>query len=309
MTAVSKGLIALLLSNIIWGLSPLYYKLLDHVPPLEILSHRTLWSLILFALFLALQGRFKELPQALNTWRKLGWIALGAAMISINWSVFIWAIQVDRVVETSLGYFIFPLISVLFGVILFRERMGAARIVAITLATTAVVTLTIGLGVPPLLSLLIATSFGIYGVIKKISSTRPMVSVTGEVLVVAPLSLIWLWGVHNYGWTALTVDAVGAFGASWWDSLLLVVSGPLTAIPLMLFSYATKRLNLSTVGIMQYINPSLQFLVAVVILTEPFTGWHAIAFPLIWTGLAIYTVDAIRQDRAARKTVIASSTS
>ena len=308
MSDAVKGLVALFVSNLIWGLSPLYYKLLDHVPPLEILSHRTLWSLILFGIYLAFQRRIHELVQAVTHFRSLLWLCLGAATISVNWSLFIWAIQLDRVVETSLGYFIFPLVSVVFGMVFFRERLSRASQVSIALAALAVVILSVGLAIPPYMSLILAFSFGTYGVLKKVARTGPVVSVTGEVLVVAPLSLVWLWGVHNHGWTALTVEAVGAFGQGWRDRLLLIVSGPLTAAPLMLFSYATKRLNLATVGLMQYINPSIQFLVAILILVEPFTVWHAIAFPLIWLALTIYSLEAIRQDKRARKAAMASST-
>ena len=308
MSPAAQGLLALLVSNIIWGLSPLYYKLLDHVPPLEILSHRTVWSLVIFAVYLAIQNRLPELLRAVTNLRTLIWLAIGALMISINWSLFIWAIQIDRVVETSLGYFMFPLVSVIFGIVMFGEGLGAAKLAAIILASIAVLVLSVGLSVPPYLSLILALSFGTYGVIKKMTDVRPVVSVTGEVMLFTPLALIWLWGVHNHGWILLTDHAVGAFGDNWRDSAILVLSGPLTAVPLMLFSYATKRLNLATVGLMQYINPTLQFLVAIVVLAKPFTRAHAIAFPLIWAALAIYSVQAIRQDRAARRPATASPT-
>lgn len=308
MSDAAKGIFAILGACLIWGLSPIYYKLLVHVPPLEVLSHRTLWSLVFFGLVLAAQGRLRQIGAALSSARRIALVALATLMVSTNWFLFIYAIQVGRTVEASLGYYILPLVSVLLGMVFFAEKLSPGRLVAIGLAAVAVVTLSVGLRTAPVISLILAVTFGFYSVIKKNSPTGPVVSVTAEVLLVAPLSLIWLWGLHGLGWQGLTGRNLATFGGDLSDSLLLMLSGPLTGFPLILFSYASRRLNLATVGLVSYLNPTLQFLVAVAIFAELFTRWHAIAFPLIWLALAIYSVDALRQERSARRAAISAAT-
>ncbi len=295
-----KGILAIVSACVIWGLSPLYYKMLAHVPPLEVLSHRTLWSFVIFFLVLSVQGRLLILLSALTLRSSLIVIALAGVLISTNWFVFILSVQIGRSVEASLGYYIFPLASVAFGYFVFGERLVLVQWLAIFLALCAVIVLTTGLGVPPWISLILATTFGIYGLIKKKLEVGPVVSVTGEVLLLLPLALIWLWGVGFQGWTGFVGREGGYFGSNLQDTLMLMLSGLITAGPLILFSYATKRLRLSTVGLVQYINPTLQFLVATLIFREAFTMWHAAAFLLIWSGLLIYSVSSIRQDRLAR---------
>lgn len=293
MTEAGKGVAAMVTACTIWGLSALFYKLLDHIPPLEVLAHRTLWSLVFFAGVLLLQRRLRELPGVLAAPRQALLLAFGAMMITVNWFCFINSVQIGRAVEASLGYYIFPLASVLLGAIFFRERLGRAQLAAVALAALAVVLLTYGLGVAPWISLLIATTFGLYGVAKKTLTIGPVVSVTAEVAVLAPVAIGFLYYVHSGG--------AGHYGASAYDSALLMASGPLTATPLILFSYATRRLMLASIGLLQYINPTFQFLVAVLVLGEVFSLWHAIAFGLIWVALAIYSTAVWRQDRAARR--------
>jgi chloramphenicol-sensitive protein RarD len=294
----TKGVIAMVATCTVWGLSGIYYKLLDHIQPIEILAHRTLWSCAFFAFVLFLQGRISVLGQALGAPRQLFSIALAALMISTNWFMFITSIHTGRAMEASLGYYIFPLVAVLLGAIAFRERLGKAQLFAVALALCAVVTLTAGLGVPPWIALVLATSFGLYGLVKKGLSVGPVASVTAEVLLLSPIALSVLWYFHT--------GTGGAFGTNWQDSLLLMFSGILTGTPLIMFSYATKRITLATVGLVQYLNPSLQFLVATLIFQEVFRFWHAIAFAMIWTALAIYTTASLRQDRAARRAILRS---
>jgi chloramphenicol-sensitive protein RarD len=291
-----KGVLAMVACCTIWGLSAIYYKLLEHIPPIEILAHRTLWSLGFFAFVLILQGRFHLLVSAVGTRRSVATIGAATLLISLNWFTFITAIQLDKAVEASLGYYIFPLVSVIMGAIVFKERLGRVQILAVGLAALAVVTLTAGLGVAPWIALVLAISFGLYGVVKKGLSVGPLVSVTAEVLLLSPFAIVVLGLVHSQG--------SGSFAVTWQDSLLLAFSGILTGLPLILFSYATKRVMLSTVGLVQYLNPSLQFLVATLLFREVFSFWHAIAFAMIWTALALYTVSALRQDRAARRAAI-----
>ncbi|MCK8483778.1 EamA family transporter RarD [Aliiroseovarius sp. S2029] len=304
MTDTMKGVVAIVAACVVWGLSPLFYKLLEHVPPLELLSHRTIWSLAIFGTILAVQGRLGELP-ALLRGRSALLVVLAALVISVNWGGFILSVQIGMVVQASLGYFIFPLIMVVLGRILFGERITRGKAIALFLAGTAVLTLTLGLGVAPWLSLLLGGTFAIYGVIKKTLTSGPILSVTAEVLLLAPFAMVWLFGTHMAGWQGIVGRTGGVFGTHLWDSALLVASGLITAVPLMLFSFASRRLALSTVGLVQYLNPSLQFTCAVAILGEQVTLWHMIAFPLIWLALAIYSAEAYRQDRAARRAVIA----
>lgn len=308
MTPAARGILAIIGACLIWGLSPMYYKLLAHVPPLEVLSHRVLWSLAFFGALLVGQGRLGQIAVAIGSARRLFWTMLATAMISTNWFLFIWAIQAGRAVEASLGYYILPLVSVLFGVVFFAEGLSRGKLVAITLAALAVVVLTIGLGTPPYISLTLAITFGIYSVVKKNTLAGPVVSVTAEVLIVAPFAAIWLWGVHNHGWIGVSGRHLATFGHNLSDSLLLMLSGPLTALPLILFSYASRRASLASIGLTSYLNPTLQFLLAVLVFAEPFTRWHAIAFPLIWAALAVYSLGVIRQDRAARRSARHSAT-
>jgi chloramphenicol-sensitive protein RarD len=288
-----KGVLAMVTCCTIWGLSAIYYKLLEHIPPIEILAHRTLWSLAFFAFVLIVQGRFHMLVSAVGARRSAAVIGAAALLISLNWFTFITSIQLGKAVEASLGYYIFPLVSVIMGAIVFKERLGRIQIMAVLLAGLAVTTLTAGLGVAPWIALVLAVSFGLYGVVKKGLSVGPVVSVTAEVLMLAPIAIAVLGFVHGQGG--------GTFATNWQDSLLLAFSGILTGLPLILFSYATKRVMLSTIGLVQYLNPSLQFLVATLIFGEAFSVWHAIAFGMIWTALALYTTSALHQDRVARR--------
>jgi chloramphenicol-sensitive protein RarD len=216
-------------------------------------------------------------------------IGFAALMISVNWFLFIFAVQVGRVTETSLGYYIFPLVAVLFGVVLFGEKLTKLQWLAVGLATLGVVQLTVGLGAAPWISLVLAVTFGLYGLVKKRLKVNPVVSVTAEVLLLAPLFAGWLIWLHGQG--------EGVFGRDLGTSALLAFSGLITALPLILFSFAAQRVEMATVGLLQYLNPSLQFLCAAVLFGEVLTIYHGIAFALIWTALAIYSHQAIKRGR------------
>jgi len=301
MNDAAKGVTAMVAACTIWGLSPLYYKMLAHIPPIEILAHRTLWSMMFFAGVLLLQSRLGELRRALGGVRAATIIGFAALMISTNWFIFIMSIQIGKATEASMGYYLFPLVAVVIGMVAFGEKLGRAQALAVTLAALAVALLTYGLGVAPWIALVLSISFGMYGLVKKYISVGPVVSVTGEVLLLSPIALLVLWIVHS------GTDG-GAFGASASDSALLAFSGPLTGMPLILFSYATRRVRMATVGLVQYLNPTLQFFCAVVIFGEPFGGWHIVAFALIWAALAIYSFTALRAERSARRARASAST-
>ena len=283
----SSGFAAILITGVIWGLSPLYYYALREVAPLTVLAHRTLWSLVFFVLLLAAQRRLGRIVPAVagpNRWRVLA----GAVLISINWFVYIWAISVGRVVESSLGYYIMPLFSVLLGVIFLRERLGARQWLAVGVAAAGVVLLTWGLGVAPWVSLALAASFAFYGLVKKHMALGPLLSVAAEVTVLAPLALAWL----------VYAGPGAGFGQDLVRSALLVGVGLITAVPLVTFAYGAKRVGLATIGITMYLNPTLQFLCATLVLHEPFTAWHVATFALIWLALGLYASSLIAASRA-----------
>ena len=307
MGEAAKGVAAMVAACTVWGLSPLYYALLKHVPPLEVLAHRTLWSVVVFGLVLAVQGRL-GLVRVLLKGRGFAVVLFAALMISGNWFLFIFSVQSGRVTEASLGYYLFPLVAVALGRIALGERLGAARGMAVALAALAVAGLTWGLGVAPWIALLIALSFGLYGLVKKRLPAGPVVSVTAEVAVLAPLAALWLLALH-VGLASEGGRPGAWFGVDAATSALLAFSGVLTAGPLILFSYASRRVTMATLGLTQYLNPTLQFLCAVAVFGEPFGPWHAAAFGLIWLALALYSGASWRQEKVSRSTASSVSTS
>ena len=282
MTSSTKGILAIILAGIIWGFSPIYYKLLVAVPPFELLSHRTLWSFIFFFLVLVLKGQVQEFKGVIfRSKNQLIIIIFSSLLIAINWFFFIAAIQSNQATEVSLGYFIMPLVTVIWGLIFFKEKLSALQWFSVVLAAFAVFILTIELGVPPWIALILSFSFSIYAVLKKKLDISPIVSVTGEVFILVPLGLLLLFYFHLEGY--------GSFGDNNEITVLLILSGPITAAPLILFSYGAHRVSLSTVGILQYLNPSLQFFCAAFIFLEPLTSWHMLSFSLIWIALIVYS--------------------
>lgn len=279
----SAGFAAIVGTCVVWGLSPIYYHAIQGTPALTILAHRTIWSLVFFALLLGMQGRLAQLKAAVRGPERLR-ITLAALMISINWFTFIWSVLSGHAVEASLGYYMLPLVSVGLGVIFLRETLSGLQWAAVLVALVAVSVLSWGLGVPPWIALCIAVSFGLYGLIKKQVSLGPVMSVAAEVAILTPLAVIWLM-----------VTGLGqGFGRDLMQTGLLIGSGLITAVPLVWFSYGAKRVGLATLGITMYLNPTLQFLSATLVLAEPFSLWHLIAFALIWFALALYSVTLFR---------------
>ena len=281
MTEPRKGAVAMVLASIIWGLSAIYYKQLSGIPPLEVLCHRTLWSVIVFIFILRLQDRLQDLKLVFQNKKLILGLLWAAAMISINWFFFIWSVHNDRATEASFGYYIFPLVAVLFGLIFFKEQLSLMKWCSVFLAIFAVTTLAISQNILPFVALVLSVTFGIYGALKKQISLGPVLSVTTEVILLLPLAITFLLYWHSSGF--------GSFGKDIETTSLLIFSGPMTAVPLMLFSYAARRVQMTSLGIIQYLNPSLQFLVAVFIFAEPFGVSQGIAFGLIWLALFIYT--------------------
>lgn len=299
MTEAGKGIVAMALACVVWGLSSLYYAQLIHVPAFEIISYRAVWSLVFFACILAVQGRLHLVRSALSERASFVRLMLSGLAISCNWIVFVWSIGNGFVTEASLGYYIFPLVAVLLGRVVLGEALLATQWVAVALACVAVLVLTVGLGAPPWIALSLAVTFGTYGLVKKRLDIGPVVSVTAEIFILLPIAvvfIVWQGAPLIGGWSIGT-------------HLLLALSGPLTATPLILFSYAARRVRLSTIGLMQYINPTLQFACAVLYFAEPFTQFHGIAFALIWLALAIYSAASLRQERASRRAASRAATS
>ena len=289
MQDITKGILAVITAATIWGFAPVYYSLLQHVPPFELLSHRTLWSFLFFAIVLIYQKKLVEIWQALSGQKALISMLTASVLIATNWFFFIYSVQTGRATEASLGYFMMPLVAVVLGILIFKEHLSIGQWMSVALAALAVILLTYGLAVPPWIALIISTSFALYGVIKKDLTIRSTVAVTVEVLFLAPIAFCILGYYHG--------RIGGHFGGDALTTFLLILSGPLTATPLILFSYATRRVKLATVGILQYINPSLQLLCAVSILSEPLTFWHAIVFPMIWVALILYTLISLYAKR------------
>lgn len=306
MTEAAKGVLAIVGACMIWGFATLYYKAMAHVPPLEVLAHRSLWTLVLFGALLALQGRLSQVA-GLIAGPMRGRVALASAILALNWGLFIFAIQAGYAVEASLGYYIFPLVTVVMGVLVLGERLSRAQGAAVVLAALAVGLLTWGLGVAPWMALALAFSFAPYMLLKKKLAAPAAVSVTAEVAFIAPFALaVLVWA--GAGGT-LFGRAGGWFGADLHATLMLPVTGIITGVPLVLFSWGAQRVRLSTLGLVQYLNPTLQAVTAVFVMAEPFTPWHGAAFALIWCALAVYSFEIWRQDRAERKAASSETTS
>jgi chloramphenicol-sensitive protein RarD len=298
MTDGAKGLAAMAVAAATWGLSGLYYKALSHVPPLEVLSHRILWSAVFYGALLLVAGRAGGVAQVFSRRSLLIPVTIAAVTIAANWFLFIFSIQAGHALEASLGYYCFPLVAVALGYLAFGERFSRWQAAAIGLAALAVVVLTVGLGKPPWIALVLAGTFGCYGLVKKRLEVDPMVSVFAETAIFLAPVLVFLGWIHfDAGEAGLAWRANGLDRAT---LLLLIGAGPLTATPLFLMSYAAQRVSYASIGLVQYLNPTLQFTVAVAVFGEPFTRWHAIAFPVIWAALAIYATASLAQQRSAR---------
>ncbi len=276
----------------LWGFLPLYMKLMAHLSPLEVLAHRVLWSVPVAGAVLWALGRTSDLMEALRTPRMLAMAAVTAALVSLNWGIYIWAIVSGQALEAALGYYINPLFSVFLGRALLGERLSPAKWVALALATAAVVVLTVDAGQIPLVAVGLTLTWGFYAYFKKSLPIGPNQGFLLEVLMLTPAALAFV------AWAATT--GAGNFGVQTADTWLLLGCGVATAVPLLLYANGAKLLRLSTIGILQYIAPTMIFLIAVFVFGEPFGAARAIAFPMIWLALFIYSLALLREARAAR---------
>jgi len=292
---MNSGALYALLAFGIWGLYPLYLRELAAVSSLEIVLHRSAWSLVFLLGVLAVLRRWAWVPALLKSPRQMLMPLASGLLLALNWLLYVYAVQSAQVVEASLGYFINPLISVCLGVLVLRERLKRMQWVAVGFAAAGVLWLTWHTGRLPWLGLALAMTFAVYGLLRKTSALGPLEGLTLETLLIAPLVLPWLGLVTWSGQGAL---ATGSPTLVFW----LVMAGPLTAVPLMMFAAAARRLKLATVGLFQYLSPSLQLAIGVAVFGEPFDLQRLAGFVLIWTGLAVYTAHALALSRRAVST-------
>ena len=264
------------------------------MPPVEILAHRAVWSFAMLAVFVAVLGRWTELRRELHSEKLLLMLALSTHFIAANWLVFIYAVTSGHVLQASLGYFVNPLFNVLLGVMVFRERLRPWQTLSIVLAFAGVLVLAVFIGEVPWIAATLAVTFSLYGLMRKIMPVDGLVSLTVETLALTPAALAYLLFL---GTRAEALDGPAALG-------LLALSGPVTVMPLLFFGAAARRLRLSTMGVLQYLSPTLQFLLAVLVFREPFSAAHIASFACIWTGIAIYTADSFRAMRQARLALV-----
>lgn len=276
----------------IWGFLPVYFNMLKAVPPLEVVAHRIIWSVLLLLAMLYFRRRLAALREALTTRAMLLPMVASALLIGANWLIYIWAVTNGYVAAASLGYFLNPLLNVLLGYLFLKERLTRWQWMAVALAGLGVGILATGALDALWISLSLALSFGTYGLIRKMAPVGPMVGLASETIILLPIAIAAL--------TVWTVQGTGHFGAvSGGTDALLVASGVVTAVPLLLFASASRQMPYATIGLIQYIGPTIQFLLAIFLYREPLTTTHLITFPLIWAGLLLYSWDLWRQSRLA----------
>jgi chloramphenicol-sensitive protein RarD len=289
MTKFNKGLLFGVSAYIIWGLLPLYWKLVEEAGAYEILAHRGIWSLLICLSLLALRKQLKSAYEMVRSSRTLSLLFLASGLLTINWGVYIWSVTVNRVVEAALGYYITPLINVTFGVLLLREKLRLAQWIAVVLATAGVVTLTLGYGSLPWIALVLAISWGSYSLIKKSLNLGALETLSLETLFAFLPNLVFLLIIESNG--------SAEFGSTWSISILLFGAGAATVIPLLLFNGSTTRLPLSTVGLLQYITPTIMFFIGIYINNEDISTTKVIGFAFIWIALAVLSRDLYRSSR------------
>jgi len=288
--SIDRGVLYGASAYVTWGIIPIFWKFLDHVGAVEIVTHRIVWTLIFAVAALAAWERLPKLWSALRNPKIVMALFVSALLIAVNWGLFIWAVTADRIIDTSLGYYINPLVSFVLGVVWLGERLTKIQLAAIGLAVLGVVNQTVALGYLPWISLVLAVSFGIYGLIRKTVAVESLEGLTIEAIILAPISLGYI--------VYLVASEQGAFfHVGLTTDLLLVLAGPLTAIPLLLFAAGARLVRLSTMGFLQYLAPSISLVLAVFLYHEPFTQAHAVTFALIWSALALVTWEALRRER------------
>ena len=290
---MNKGIWYGLFAYLLWGVFPIYWKLLSNVASPEILVNRIIWSLIFLVLIALLKQNWRWVKGLSREPKKLAWLAVAALLLGVNWFIYIWGVNNGFIVETSLGYFINPLVNVFFGVVFLREQLRPGHWLAVIIAGAGVLFLTISNGALPWIALSLAFSFGLYGLIKKKGSLEFTESLTMEMSILFIPALVYQFLLLKNHVSAWQVNDLSTY-------LLLVMSGPVTAIPLLLFGSAARKVPLSTLGVLQYIAPTMQFLIGVLVYGELFTQTRLIGFAIIWSALVIFTFDNMRHRSAVK---------
>lgn len=282
-----KGVVAALAAYLLWGFLPILFRLLEEAGAVLIVAERTLWSLILLAVVLAATGGFREVREIFTDWRRLRVIALSAVLLVGNWLLYVWAVETGQVLEASFGYFINPLVNVAIGMIFLGERQNRLQTIAIAIAGIAILIQAAGLGNIPFIALGLAFSFGFYGFIRKTAKAGPATGLFAEAAVVAPFAMAFV----SYD---LMTRGAGAHAEPHLMALL-ILTGPATAIPLLLFAYGIRRLRMTTIGMFQYLAPSIQFLLAIFMFGEHLNATRLASFALIWLSLMVFSYDSFRR--------------
>lgn len=285
--SIREGLVAALMAYLFWGVFPIYFKIIDGVPSEEVFAHRIFWSVPFGLLILYLSKQLGELWQVLLNKKKIIYLALTSILISINWYIYILAVQTDEILQASLGYYINPLMYVLVGILFLGEKLRTGQIIAILIAAIGVLILTLSAGKLPWISISLATSFTLYGVMRKKIEVSAMVGLFIETLFILPFAFMYILALTKNGQLFFSLDKPSM-------AILLVMAGPLTIFPLFFFSYAAKRLKLTTIGMMQFLSPSMQFVVAL-IYGESLSGASLICFIFIWIAIIVFIYDAFEE--------------
>ena len=290
LSTAQSGALYAVLAYTAWGLLPVYWKFFGQVPAIEVLSHRIIWSMLFLMGLLAGQQRITELTQLWRDRQRMGVLLVTGLLLTFNWGLYIYGVNTGRVVETSLGYFINPLVNVLLGFVVLKERLQGGQRLAVLLAGLGVANFVWQIGTVPWIALALAASFAFYGLLRKLVPVTPLVGLAVETLLIAPVALV----IIGHG----AATGTGHFSAGGWIALLFIGAGVVTSFPLLWFNNAAKRLRLSTLGFFQYIAPSLQLLLGIFLYREPFTQTHMVTFGLIWLALLTYSTTSLKLQRA-----------
>ncbi|WP_425061319.1 EamA family transporter RarD [Sporomusa carbonis] len=286
MKKIPYGIVSAAGAYMLWGILPIYWKLVSEVPAHEILAHRIFWSFIFMLCVVIFVNRKKpiltEMRQVIAEPKKLLAVTMGSMLISLNWFLYIWAVNSDRVIETSLGYYINPLFSVLLAVIVLKERLSYWQIIAVFLAMIGVLNMTVHFGAIPWVALLLAVTFGLYGLCKKMANITAITSITLETLVMTPFAFLYLVYVNVQG-AGYLLDFSGTSG-------FLIGTGIVTAVPLLLFAHGANKLSLTVLGFIQYLSPTIALMLGIFLYHEPFTKIHLVSFGFIWVALGLFSL-------------------
>lgn len=287
-----SGFLAALAAYGLWGLLPIFFKLLHHVGPFELVAQRVIWSLVLILILLAARRALGPLWAALSTPRLLLPLTASSLFIAINWTTYIWAVNDDHVIAASLGYFLNPLVNVALGVLVLKERLRRGQMLAIGVATVGVAIMAAAALTTLWISIMLALSFAFYGLVRKLTPVAPMAGLGAETLILTPVALAYLGWLSGHGGLA--------FGQDSFTTVMLVVSGAMTTVPLVLFAVAAHRLPMATLGLLQFVAPLLQFLCGVLLFGETLSHGQMVSFALIWLGLILFASDSMAAARRNR---------